>query len=127
MEGGPDPDCRRAMQWDPATWNHDLLAAIKRFIALRKKYGALWWRGVYTRLYAQGKVYVFARQHEQRTVIVGVNASHSAVRLDLDVHCLLPDGAFVRHEWNNEQTTVTEGYVRGMAIPARQGCVWVGA
>lgn len=127
MEGGKDPDCRRAMRWDPATWNHDLHATVKKDIALRKKYAALWRRGAYARLYAQGMVYVFARQHNQQTVIVGVNAGHNGVRLDLDVHLLLPNGTAVRVEWSDRQITVTEGYLRGLTIPARNGCVWVAA
>ena len=23
MDGGPDPDCRRAFPWDPQSWNHE--------------------------------------------------------------------------------------------------------
>jgi neopullulanase len=125
MEGGPDPDCRRAMLWEPATWNHDLLAGMKQYIALRKKYLALWQRGTYTRLYAQGMVYAFARQRDQQTVIVGLNASKSDVRLDVDVHLLLPNGAAVQNEWDGQQYTVMEGYVRHIMLPARSGDVWV--
>jgi hypothetical protein len=125
MEGGTDPDCRRAMLWKPATWNHDLLAAMKRYIALRKKYLALWQRGTYMRLHAQGMVYAFARQRDRQTVIVGVNAGKSDVRLDVDVHHLLPNGAAVRNEWDGQQYTVMEGHLRHMLLPARSGDVWV--
>ena len=125
LAGGPDPDCRRAMIWDPSGWNHDVHSAIKKYIALRKKYQALWRQGTYAHLYAQGKVYAFARQHDQHTVIVGLNAGTSAIRLDLDVQRLLPNGAAVRAEWDGTQHTVTEGYVRGLVIPARAGAVWV--
>jgi cyclomaltodextrinase / maltogenic alpha-amylase / neopullulanase len=126
MQGGPDPDCRRAMLWDPAAWDHDLLATVKRYIALRRKYVALWRRGTYAHLYSQGMVYVFSRQRDQQTVIVGLNAGKSDVRLDLDVHLLLPNGALVRNEWSDHQDTVREGYVHGLTIPARTGNVWVG-
>jgi cyclomaltodextrinase / maltogenic alpha-amylase / neopullulanase len=27
LEGGRDPDCRRAMLWDHTRWDHDLLGA----------------------------------------------------------------------------------------------------
>src|SRR5262249_44667998 len=84
LAGGPDPDCRRAMIWDPSRWNHDVHSAIKKYIALRKKYPALWRQGTYARLYAQDKAYIFARQRDQHTVIVGLNAGTSAIRLDLD-------------------------------------------
>jgi neopullulanase len=126
MEGGPDPDCRRAMVWDPATWNHELLLALKRCIALRRKYTALWRQGTYAHLYSQGMVYIFARQRDQQTVIVGLNAGKSAVQFDLDVHLLLPNGTSVRDESNGRQHTVIEGYLRGLALPARSGIVWVG-
>jgi cyclomaltodextrinase len=126
MEGGRDPDCRRAMLWDPSRWNHDLLATVKRYIALRKKYAALWRSGAYAHLYAQGMVYVFARQLDRQTVIVGLNAGTSEAQLDLDVHLLLPNGVCVRAEWSSQQYTVTNGHVRGLSIPARDGGVWVG-
>jgi neopullulanase len=126
MEGGNDPDSRRAMIWDQAKWNHDLLAAVKKYIALRKKYGALWRRGEYVNLYSQGMVYVFARTSAQQTVIVGLHAGTSEVRLDLDMHCILPNGLPVHEEWNGQQLTVTDGHLRGIIIRAREGCVWVG-
>jgi glycosidase len=125
LAGGPDPDCRRGMIWEPSRWNHDLHTAIKQYIALRKKYPALWRQGTYAHLYAQGKVYVFARQHDQQTVIVGVNASASAVQLELDVQRLVPHGATIRAEWGGTRYKVTEGVVRGLTLPARAGAVWV--
>src|SRR5262249_22672789 len=117
LAGGPAPDCRRAMIWDQSRWNHDLHTALKKYIALHKKYQALWRQGTYVRLYAQDKVYIFARQGQQHTFIVGLNASTSAVQLDLDVQRLLPHGAAVRAEWDGTQHTVTEGYVGGLTIP----------
>jgi neopullulanase len=42
MMGGHDPDCRRAMHWHPSTWNHELLAAVKKYIATyRARYMSL--------------------------------------------------------------------------------------
>ena len=55
------------MLWDPARWDHDLRAAVQRYIALRKKYAAVWRGGAYVHLYAQGMVYVFARQRDRHT------------------------------------------------------------
>jgi cyclomaltodextrinase / maltogenic alpha-amylase / neopullulanase len=113
------------MRWDQSTWNHDLYATVKKYIALRKKYAALWRRGEYAHLYSQGRVYVFARRHAQHTVIVGLNAGHQEVVVDLDVHLLLQNGARVCQEWGDAQRMVTDGYVRGLTIPARDGSVWV--
>jgi cyclomaltodextrinase / maltogenic alpha-amylase / neopullulanase len=126
MEGGNDPDCRRAMRWAPSTWDHDLYTTVKQYIALRKKYVALRRRGEYEHLYSQGLVYVFARRHDGQTVIVGLNAGHHEVVVDLDVHLLLHNGAHIRAEWSGEQHTVTDGHLRGLTIPARAGSVWAG-
>jgi cyclomaltodextrinase len=126
LEGGRDPDCRRAMLWDPARWNHDLRAAVQRYIALRKRYAAVWRGGAYVHLYTQGMVYVFARQRDRHTVLVGLNAGTSEVTLDLDVQRLFPHGGLVRAEWSGQQYPVIDGSVRGLRIPARDGCIWVG-
>jgi len=126
LEGGRDPDCRRAMVWDPARWNHDLLGAVKRYIALRKRYAAVWRGGAYVPLYAQDKVYVFARQRDQHTVLVGLNAGTRDVTLDLEVQRLFPQGGLVRAEWSGQPYPITDGQVRGLRIPAREGGVWVG-
>ncbi len=36
MDGGHDPDCRRAFPWDATAWDRDLLAFTKRAVALRR-------------------------------------------------------------------------------------------
>ena len=51
----------------------------------------------------------------------------SEARLDLDVQCILLNGATVHAEWSGQQLPVTDGYVRGLTIPARDGGVWVGS
>ena len=40
MQGGYDPDCRRAFPWDEASWNRDLLAHV-RWLAQLRTCGAL--------------------------------------------------------------------------------------
>jgi glycosidase len=37
MEGGEDPDCRRAMIWDESQWDKELMHFIKQLIELRKR------------------------------------------------------------------------------------------
>ncbi len=37
IEGGPDPDCRRGMLWDPKRQNHDMLAWYQKLICLRRQ------------------------------------------------------------------------------------------
>ncbi len=96
MEGGRDPDSRRAFPWDkPESWNTDVLAWFKQCIALRKSYPALR-RGAYRTLYAAGSVFVCAR-HDQRDLIVAAfNAGSQPARVAVDVSALplSAEGAF---------------------------------
>lgn len=41
MTGGPDPDCRRGMLWDPKYQDRDIYRWYHRLIEVRKKYGCL--------------------------------------------------------------------------------------
>lgn len=124
MEGGKDPDSRRAMIWDAARWDKTLYAALQKYIALRKRYAALRRPGKYTRLYAAGQVYAFARQRAAETVIVALNAGRTPARLNLDVASILPHGATVRAAWGDARVTVT-GQSFELRVPARDGVVWV--
>jgi len=40
MEGGKDPDCRRAFNWDESTWNTDLHQWVKMLAGVRKHSGS---------------------------------------------------------------------------------------
>ncbi len=124
MQGGKDPDCRRAMIWDESKWDTELLETAKKYIALRKKYRALRRPGGYARLYAQGMVYAFARQLEGETVIVILNAGDKPATLDLGVAAILADGASVAQEWSTTTRRVTDGKLNALEIPARDGVVW---
>ncbi len=59
MEGGPDPDCRRPMVWEPEQQDQEMLTHYRRLIALRKKYAALRADGVWICL-AQDESGVYA-------------------------------------------------------------------
>jgi cyclomaltodextrinase / maltogenic alpha-amylase / neopullulanase len=41
MEGGPDPDCRRGMQWNPAAQNQVLFKAVRQLARLKQSEPAL--------------------------------------------------------------------------------------
>ncbi len=124
LRGGKDPDCRRAMIWDESRWDTDLRDTIKRYIALRKKYQVLRRRGEYAHLYSEGHIYAFARQCENETVIVALNAGREPARLTLDVGQLLKDGTIVHEEWGGGKLQVENGKLTGLGIPAREGAVW---
>jgi neopullulanase len=123
-----DPDTRRAFPWDPAQWNHDLLAHVKQCIALRHAYPALR-HGEFTPLHADGAVYAFCRHVGDEPAAVYWNA-----------------GPYLRNEtvlhdvWNGEgrlrlsaagfasspdTAQVEGGRIVGGQVGARTGRVWV--
>ncbi len=124
MEGARDPDCRRAMIWEPSLNGRAMIEYVKRLTALRKKYVALR-RGTLTSLYANGKVFALARHLDNETVIIAVNAEREPITLDLRTNHLLPNGQPLIEEWTHEERSVEEGFLRGIEIPAREGTVWV--
>ncbi len=72
MEGGRDPDCRRAFPEDTASWNHDLLKWFKTCITLRHDH-KVFRRGALHHVYADKTVYAFARTLGKETVLVVFN------------------------------------------------------
>ena len=60
LEGGPDPDCRRAFPWDESSWDHVLRDHVKRLAALRHAHPALR-RGSFRTLMAERGVVAFER------------------------------------------------------------------
>ncbi len=77
LEGGGDPDCRRAMPWDRARWDLRTLERVRALAALRRERRALR-EGSYLPLVAPGAL-AFARTTEdpRDTVLVVVNAQQS--------------------------------------------------
>lgn len=41
LDGGPDPDCRKCMEWDPKHQDHDLFAFYQKLIKVRKQLAPL--------------------------------------------------------------------------------------
>jgi neopullulanase len=81
LEGGHDPDCRRAFPWDDEEiWNQELLATVKELIVLRKKMPALR-RGTFTPLVSDGLMASYLREYEDETVLVAFNASNKPTKL----------------------------------------------
>lgn len=76
MTGGPDPDCRQTMPWDPRTWNPELLALYRRLIALRRLLLPLR-RGYFQPLFTDDAagVYAYARRLAGSRVIIILNTS----------------------------------------------------
>ena len=122
MEGGKDPDCRRAFQWDERRWTIELLDYVKRCIALRKAHPALR-RGEYKSLFAQGDVYAFGRRLPNEALIGVLNAGTRPWELKVPVQGHLEDGAVLHGVWGEGAATVRDGHLAGLAVAARTGVV----
>ena len=116
MEGGPDPDCRRAFLWDERGWDQELRADFRRFTALRHAHPALR-RGAYTELNATETTYAFARHHAGETVIVALNVGEHAVELDVDVAEVPVEDVTLTEAWGDASCRVQDGHLRIEVAP----------
>ncbi len=123
LQGGKDPDCRRAFPWDERTWDADLLSYFRRCIALRKRYRALR-DGAFKVLYAEGSIIAYLRTWGDEKLVVALNSGAAATTLDIVVSGLLPEGTALVGELDARTSyAVTEGVLRGVSIPGRDGIV----
>ncbi len=126
MEGGNDPDCRRAFPWDEGRWDRDLLDTFRRAIALRHAHPALR-RGHFLHLHADDahSVYAFARRGETETLAVVLNNGATPYSLDVPSDDLFADGMRLHGLWAGHDAQVTAGRLTGAMLPPRSGAVFV--
>ncbi|MGC8779654.1 MAG: glycoside hydrolase family 13 protein [Anaerolineae bacterium] len=123
MAGGPDPDCRRAFPWDEAAWDRELLAWVKRAIALRHAHPVLR-RGEFERLYAADDICSFGRRLEGEAAVVIFNASHEERTCNIETASLLPDGV-ATDVWGDGSARVLHGVLRHVTLAPRSAAVYV--
>jgi cyclomaltodextrinase len=125
LEGGKDPDCRRAFPWDPAEWKGDLHAWVRNLVAVRAARASLR-RGDYARLTvdeARG-AYAFVRTLGDERTLVVMNTSGQAQELELPIGDLWPDGHGLRSLIDHRSLTVQEGKLK-LSLPPWGG-EWLG-
>ncbi|HEY7589916.1 MAG TPA: glycoside hydrolase family 13 protein [Candidatus Limnocylindrales bacterium] len=84
LEGGLDPDSRRAFPWDESRWDVELLSFVRAAIAMRHAEAPLR-RGELRVLAATGAAFAFERSIAAQRLIIAVNAGDNAERLSLPV------------------------------------------
>jgi glycosidase len=109
MEGENDPDCRRAMVWDPALQRDSIQTAVRGLIELRRTVPALR-RGSYVPVYAFNRVFAYARTAEAEQVTVVLNAGPARSELEI------PTG-------NETKAMEVRDALTGWAFPVREGAV----
>ncbi|MGZ3588815.1 MAG: glycoside hydrolase family 13 protein [Candidatus Limnocylindrales bacterium] len=130
LEGGLDPDNRRAFPTDPAAWDHGLRAFIAGAVALRRRSPTLRDRGAFRSVAAAGACHVHLR-HDPASgelYLIAVNAGEQQARVELVVPEL--GARALRVEgwagWPNETGARLERDGEGriwLEVPARDGRV----
>jgi cyclomaltodextrinase / maltogenic alpha-amylase / neopullulanase len=124
MEGGKDPDSRRAFPWLQNKWDQDLLQWVKMLIALRKRTPSLR-RGEYIRLLGEEKVYAFARMLGDQNVAIVLNASAQNRRIEIPCNTLnWGEGRVVQSLIDGQKFSVSGGKL-STNLPAWSG-IWIG-
>ncbi len=112
MAGGSDPDNRRCMPWDEATWDHDLRGYFKRLIQLRRTAPALR-NGGFQMLYADDDLLLYQRQSaEQRIIVVAYRGTDTLAEKRVQI----------RHGGVSDSTTLTD-YLTGASFNVYDGCI----
>ncbi|OGO14711.1 MAG: hypothetical protein A2Y93_05970 [Chloroflexi bacterium RBG_13_68_17] len=124
MEGGKDPDSRRAFPWSESKWDRGLRDYYKGLIRLRRRLEPLR-RGEYLRLLADdgAGVYAFARRTEAQAAVIVANASESTRQVEIPVSGLgWADGTSTVDEMHGARRLVSAGAVR-LRLPPRDGTI----
>lgn len=82
MEGGEDPDCRRAFPWDETAWNKEVLETFRRLIHLRQQEACLC-RGTIEFVTAHEHQLVFRRRLGEEEILVAINTGDEEAALEL--------------------------------------------
>lgn len=124
LEGGRDPDCRRAMPWDRSQWDTDLLAHYKKLIALRKAYPSLR-AGEYVSLHADSaaSVYAFMRSLVEEKIIVILNNSDRVYPVEIALWKHFPEPAGLDCLISGKAYSIRKSRLQGPALPPRTSAV----
>ncbi|MBI9043018.1 MAG: glycoside hydrolase family 13 protein [Anaerolineaceae bacterium] len=125
LEGGPDPDCRRAFPRYENKFDQDLLSFYKKCIALRHKYEVLR-LGEFKSLYARDLCFVYLRQMgNEPVVVVAINNSADAKTADIDVDGSLKDGIVLSNHLGIGELSVQNGKINGLELAPWSGGFYV--
>jgi len=123
LEGGHDPDNRRAFPWDESKWDLELRDFFKRAIALRKAHPALR-TGEFVALLAEDQVFAYLRHQGQELLVVVLNNGEQAYEMKIPAGEHLAEGTNWQGLLGKRNAQVKEGKFQGAMIPARTGEVF---
>lgn len=124
LEGGKDPDSRRAFPWKETDWDHELRSWVRTLISLRKRTPCLR-RGDFVEIQAEDGVYAFARQLGEDKVLVILNASGRSRRIEIPCESMGWQEGHLVHGLLDHQNYIVSGGKILLTIPAWNG-TWIG-
>ena len=121
LEGGKDPDSRRAFPWNPKDWKADFHPWVQNLIAVRKERVSLR-RGDFSRLFLDPEkgTYAFARSIGKETSVIIFNLSDQLINVEIPVNKYWNDGKTLKNLIDNRPHIVANGMVR-LGLPAWSG------
>lgn len=124
LEGGKDPDCRRAFPWDEKAWDQDLLAYFRACIRIRTGNPAL--RTGEWRILSAGRgVVSYERRLRENMVIVVLNNTPSTHPLDLVLDSSITEGTTFHEVFTRQSVQAMHGRLTNLAVPPHAGAVLI--
>lgn len=122
MAGGADPDCRRAFDWSPRSWNGPLRDWVRRALVVRKRQPALR-ADAFRTLAADGMTCAFGRSDDAgSSLLVAANAGAEGAVLVLDREVSLGE-PLLATDGRPASARLDPGGLR-LELPGRWGGIW---
>jgi len=115
LDGGKDPDCRKAFPWNENDWDRDLHKYLQQLINIRKKRSVLR-RGSYHEVLVDGNkgIYAFARMISEESLLTIMNASGTRRNFKITVSDMhWGDGRIISDLLSNQEFIVSLGVFCG--------------
>ena len=123
LEGGKDPDSRRAFPWNSEDWKADLQPWVQNLISVRKERASMR-RGDFSRILLDEKnrIYAFIRTLGKEISLVILNISDNLVRIEIPVNTFWNDGRTIKSLLDNRPYNVANGLI-SLDLPAWKGII----
>ncbi len=125
LDGGKDPECRKAFPWEPRSWNANLRAWVQKLITLRKKFAALR-RGDYRRILTDEtrQCFAFARKIGDQSVLITLNTGATYRHLRLPIGDLSWQDGEIKRDLLGGDEFIVSGDFLSLKIDAKSA-LWI--
>ncbi|PKO12632.1 MAG: alpha-amylase [Chloroflexi bacterium HGW-Chloroflexi-10] len=121
LDGGNDPDCRKAFPWDSGQWDQELFDFYRNVINLRKSHPVLC-NGAFQFLKAENDLLAFLRHDDQEEVLVLINRSERTVHVELPLPGFA-DGTVLKARLGMGEGLVRNGMLCRLVLAPLSGIV----